>query len=296
MTTSIMRRSHQGKTVLSKRTGVLSRLVKGLLSHLLAAGTGVFFVFPFIWLLLTSLKVNKEIYAFPPTFFPRSWTVLHYVEAVRQIPFVRYLGNSLFLCSANVVGTLISSSLVAYGFSHIRWPGRDALFVLVLSTMMLPFAVTMIPLYVTFHRLGWLNTYLPLTIPAFFGGAFDIFLIRQFFLGIPPELSDAGRIDGCSEFGILWRIVFPLCKPVLGAVAIFRFMGVWKDLLGPMLYLNDMKLYTLSLGLTQYSATHTKQWGALLAACVLFALPLIVLYFAAQDFFLRGITFTGITG
>jgi len=296
MTTRSMPVSSQSGRAISRTTQKSRKTAKGIVTELLAATAGFLFVFPFIWLVLTSLKVNREIYAYPPTFLPRIWTVVHYKEAIKGIPFLRYLRNSLFLCIVNVIGTLTSSTLAAYGFSHVRWPGRDVVFVLVLSTMMLPFAVTMIPLFVTFHRLGWLNTYLPLTVPAFFGSAFDIFLMRQFFLGIPPELSDSAKIDGCSDFGILWRVVLPLSRPVLGTVAIFRFMGVWKDLLGPLLYLNDMKLYTLSLGLTQYQAQYTKQWGALMAACVLFTLPLVVLYFSAQDFFLQGITFMGARG
>jgi len=211
--------------------------------------------------------------------------------------FLVYFYNTMVVAVLGVIGVTLASSLAAYGFARIRWRGRDACFLITLSTMMVPFAVTMVPVYVVFRWLGWIGTLRPLWVPAFFGGAFNIFLLRQFFLTIPQDLSDAARIDGCTEFGIFWRIVLPLSKPALAVVALFHFMFAWKDFMGPLIFLTDQRTYTLSLGLQFYQSQHGgSEWHYLMAAATLMILPIIVLFFFTQRTFIQGISTTGIKG
>ena len=211
--------------------------------------------------------------------------------------FLVYFWNTLKVAVLGVIGVTLSSALAAYAFARIRWPGRDAFFLVTLSTMMVPFAVTMVPLYGIFRALGWIGTLRPLWVPAYFGSAFNIFLLRQFFLTIPQDLSDAARIDGCSEFGIFWRIMLPLSKPALAVVALFHFMYAWKDFMGPLIYLQDQKTYTLSLGLQFYQSQHGgSEWHYLMAACTMMVIPVIVLFFFTQRTFIQGISTTGMKG
>ena len=196
-----------------------------------------------------------------------------------------------------IIGTLLSSSLVAYAFACLKWPGRNGVFIFVLATMMLPMQVTMIPLFVLFKNFGWLNTFKPLIVPAFFGGgAFNIFLLRQFFLTIPGELFDAARIDGCSEWRIYWNIVLPLAKPALATVAILTFMMTWNDFFGPLIYLSDKLKGTLALGLAMFVGQHQTEWGMLMAASVMMMIPMIVLFFLFQKYFIKGFMMSGIKG
>ena len=262
--------------------------------HLLLIVVGFFFFFPFAWLVLTSLKSAREIVQIPPTIFPEVAQWSNYVNAVTFIPFFRYFGNTLTIFVLKAIGAAISCSLAAYGFSRLEWPGRDLVFVLVLSTMMLPFQVTMIPLYIIFDRLGWIGTYRPLVVPSWLGYAFSIFLLRQFFRTIPQEMSEAARIDGCSEFRIYWQIVLPLARPALATLVLYEFMWTWNDFFGPLLYLNDQKRWTLSLGLLQFRSQHSIEWELLMAAATLITLPSIVLYFFGQKTFIQGIATTGL--
>lgn len=212
-----------------------------------------------------------------------------------EVPmFLVYLRNTLLVAVLGVIGTTLSSALVAYGFARIPWRGRDALFLVVLSTMMVPFAVTMVPLYGVFRALGWIGTLKPLWVPAFFGSAFNIFLLRQFFRTIPQDLSDAARIDGCSEFGIFWRIILPLSRPALAVVALFHFMWAWNDFMGPLIFLTKQETFTLSLGLQFYQSQHGgSEWHFLMAASTLMILPIVVLFFFTQRTFIQGISTTG---
>ncbi len=213
------------------------------------------------------------------------------------ITFLTYLLNTLVVAVLSVIGTVLSSSLVAYGLSRIKWRGSNTLFIITLSTMMIPFPVLMIPLYSVFRELGWIGTLMPLWVPAFFGSAFNIFLLRQFFLTIPSEISDAARIDGCSEFGIYWRIMLPLAKPALAVVALFQFLFCWNDFLGPMIFLTEPSTFTMALGLQQYQSQHGgSEWHLLMAASVLLVLPIIVLFFFMQKTFIQGISTTGVKG
>jgi multiple sugar transport system permease protein len=220
----------------------------------------------------------------------------NYPRALTYIPFFLYVKNTLVLATLAVIGTILSCSMVAYSFSRIRWPGRDICFFILLATMMLPGQVTMIPVFMIFKWLGWVGSIKPLVVPAFMGSAFFIFLLRQFFISIPHELSDAGKIDGCSEFAIYWRLVLPLSKPALATVGLFTFMGSWNDFMGPLLYLNDETKYTLSLGLQQFVSQHGAEWSMLMAASTVMTVPIIILYFFAQRTFIQGITLTGIKG
>jgi multiple sugar transport system permease protein len=215
----------------------------------------------------------------------------------KTITFLTYLANTLLVAVLGVLGTVASSALVAYGLSRIRWKGRDTLFNLTLSTMMVPFPVLMIPLYGVFRELGWIGTLLPLWVPAFFGSAFNVFLLRQFFMTIPTELSDAARIDGCSEFGIFWRVILPLARPALAVVALFHFLFVWNDFLGPLIFLTEPETFTMALGLQQYQSQHGgSEWHLLMGASALLVVPIIVLFFFAQKTFIQGISTTGMGG
>ena len=220
----------------------------------------------------------------------------NYRRAFEMMDFGRNLRNTLFVCFAAVLGTVISSSLVAYSFARIPWRGRDVMFILVLATMMLPYQVTLIPLFSVYSRLGWVGSFKPLIVPYWFGVPFYIFLLRQFFRGIPEDLSAAARIDGCSELGIFLRIILPLSKPALATTALFMFLFQWGDFLNPLIYLQDHSQYTLAVALQQFQSQHESAWGPLMAMGAVITLPVIVLFFLAQRTFIQGITMTGIKG
>ncbi len=222
----------------------------------------------------------------------------NYPEALEEMgSFGRYLRNTLFLCLMTVIGTVFSSSLAAYGFSRIPWRGRGAVFVICMTTMMIPFPVLLVPLYVLFKTIGWVGTMKPLWVPAFFAFAFNVFLLRQFFMTIPKDLSDAARIDGCGEFRIYWQIILPLCKPALMVVGLFQFIGTWNDFLGPLIYLTDQEQYTLALGLYAFQSQHGgTEWHYLMAASMIVVLPIIILFFLTQKTFIEGISMTGLKG
>ncbi|QDU33410.1 L-arabinose transport system permease protein AraQ [Poriferisphaera corsica] len=214
-----------------------------------------------------------------------------------KLYFTRYLWNTITLCFLTVIGTVISCSLVAYGFSRINWRGRNTMFIVVLSTMMIPFPVVMVPLYSLFKELGWIGTLQPLWVPTFFAGAFNVFLLRQFFMAIPKDLSEAARIDGCSEFRIYWQIILPLAKPALMVVGLFQFMATWNDFLGPLLFLTDQMDFTLALGLQFYQSKQGgTDWHFLMAASSMIVLPVIVLFFFTQKTFIEGISMSGLKG
>lgn len=257
--------------------------------------SAVFFA-PFLWLLSTSFKPESQIMLIPPEWIPRPFEWANYSKGLTFVPFFLYLKNTLIICTANVVGVLISSSLVAYGLAIIPWRGRDALFIILLSTMMLPYQVVMVPLFGIFTWLGWIDTFLPLIVPAFLGNAFFIFLLRQFFLSIPKDLMEAAKIDGCSEIQIFRRIVLPLAKPALATVALFTFMGSWNDYLGPLIYLFNQDKFTLSLGLAMFQSQYGSYYGMLMAVSTVITAPIIVLFFFTQRTFIQGITLTGIKG
>ena len=273
-----------------------SRLSKTILTHLVLAGGGLLMLIPFFWLLSSSLKAPHEIYVFPPQWIPEPPRWSNYAEVFEVVPVLTYTTNTLIITVLTTVGIVISSSMAAYSFARLRFKGRDVVFAIILATLMLPFAATMIPVYVMFTKLGWVGTFLPLIVPAWFGGPITIFLLRQFFMTIPMELSEAARIDGASELRIYSAIILPLAKPALATVAIFEFIARWRDYLGPLIYLSDQELYTLSLGLQQYSSQYGREWGLLMAASVLITLPIILLFFFLQKTFVQGVALTGIKG
>ena len=217
------------------------------------------------------------------------------VSAMKHFP--RYFGNTLLLCFLTVLGTVLSSALAAYGFSRIEWRGRNKVFLLALATMMIPFPVIMVPLYCLFRWIGWIGTLKPLWVGSFFAGAFNVFLLRQFFLTLPKDLSEAARIDGCSEFRIFWQIVLPLSRPSLMVVGLFQFMATWNDFLGPLIYLTDQKDFTLALGLQFFQSQQGgTEWHYLMAASTIVAAPIIILFFFTQKTFIEGISMTGLKG
>ena len=269
---------------------------KHLLIHLALIPAAFVFLLPFLWMLSTSLKPDTQFYSYPPVWIPSPFQWSNYPDAVNFISFFLYLRNTVTIAVSATIGVLISSSLVAYSLARIPWAGRNLLFVLTVATLMLPFQVTMIPLFLVFKNLGWINSFLPLIVPHWFGGALYIFLLRQFFMTIPMELSEAARIDGASELRIYWSVVLPLAKPALATVAIFEFIARWRDYLGPLIYLSDQELYVLSLGIYEYQSQYGAEWGLLMAASVLITLPIILLFFFLQKTFVQGITLTGIKG
>jgi len=257
----------------------------------------VIFLIPFLWVVSTSLKGNEQIFTVPPQWIPERLHLENYARVFERMPFATYLRNSVFITIMTVIGVVMSSSLVAYAFACLRWPGRNFLFMVILATMMLPLQVTMIPVFVLFKELGWLNTYNPLIVPAFLGGGgFNIFLLRQFFLSVPRELTDAARIDGCSELRIYWNIMLPLAKPALATVAILTFMFTWYDFLGPLIYLSDKMKGTLALGLSMLVGQTQTEWGMLMAASLMMMLPVLVVFFLFQRYFIQGFMMSGIKG
>ena len=264
--------------------------------HALLLGIGLLFGLPFYWLIATSLKPDAQIFQMPPVWVPHPIQWSNYPRALAYIPFFTYTFNTLTLCVLNVIGTVLSCSLVAYSLGKIRWKGRDLVFYTLLATMILPGQVTLIPTFAIFKWLGWIGSVKPLVVPAFFGSAFYIFLLRQFFLTLPNELSDAARIDGCSEFGVYWRVILPLARPALVTVSLFTFIGTWNDFLGPLLYLTDERTYTLSMGLQFFVSQHGAEWGMLMAASAVMTLPILVIFFLAQSTFIQGVSLSGIKG
>ena len=271
------------------------------LLYLIAVLTAIMFSLPFLWTLGSSLKSAQEIFAFPPTMFPAEPRWQNYADVFRLAPFLRFIGNTIFITALAMVGQILSASAVAYGFSRFRFPGRDGLFFVVLSTMMLPWQVTIVPTFLLFRYLGWINTYAPLIVPAYFGGgAFYIFLLRQFFTTIPRDLDEAAKIDGASSVRIFWSILLPLAKPAIATVAIFAFIEHWNEFIGPLIYLNSPDKFTVSIGLRHFTSNpfsdNEPREAILMAASLIVATPPLILFFSAQKYFVRGIVTTGIKG
>lgn len=250
----------------------------------------VLFILPIYWMLITSLKSNEELGITPATIFPHDIQWGNYVEAFKAFPFATYFGNSLLITVLSVIGSIVSNLIVAYGFACLDWRGRDKVFYVVLATLFIPFPIALIPTFDLFAWLHWINTFLPLVVPHFLGSAFFIFLLRQFLLQIPREHLDAARIDGASEWRILWQVVFPMARPAVAAVAIFTAVGAWNDFLGPLLYLQDEAKQTLAIGIQAFRSTHDVQFNLLMAASLMILAPLVILFFAAQKYFISGIT------
>jgi ABC-type glycerol-3-phosphate transport system permease component len=254
------------------------------------------FLLPLFWMISSSLKPEWQVLANPPVWLPNPPRWENYREALTYLPFGRYALNTLFITFWAIVGHVLSCTLVAYAFARLRAPGTGLMFLLVLSTLMLPYPVTMVPLFALFNRLGWINTFLPLIVPAFFGNAFYIFLLRQYFLTLPPELEDAARIDGANFLQILWRVILPISMPALATVVIFTFQATWNDFLQPLIYLQDQSHYTLTLGLNFFRGSFQVNWAYLMAASLAVVLPVVLVFFLAQRLFIQGIAMTGMKG
>lgn len=270
-------------------------IVRKLLIYLFLAGTGLFFLLPFIWMISTSLKTPSQVWTYPPEWIPRPPSLRSYFEIWTMAPILLFIRNSFIVTGLTIVGMVLSCSMVAFGFARLRFRGRDILFVILLSSMILPPQIYMIPQYLFFTFLGWIDTFKPLWVPAWFGWPFYIFLLRQFFLTIPSELDDAARIDGCSWFGIYGRIMLPLIKPALIVTVIFAFTWTWNDFLTPLIYLGTREKYTLTLGLryfqSQYGMRYIRQ---LMATSAISALPTLLLFFLCQKYFMEGISISGV--
>ncbi len=280
------------------------QLVSQVLVYILLLAFGFLLAVPFIWLISSSLKTETDAFAIPPSFIPNPVQWSNYVVGLTEFPFVRSTMNTMIIVVWVMVGTVLSASLVAYGFARVRFPMRTALFILVLSTMMIPSHVTLIPQYLLFRELRWLDSFKPLIVPSFFGGgAFYIFLLRQFFLTIPLDYDDAARIDGCGTFAIFWRIILPLSKPALGTMAIFTFMSQWNAFFEPLIYLNRFETQPLAVALTTWVQTahgstsmHYVPWVAIMAVSTLIALPPVAVFFFAQRHFIQGVVVSGMKG
>jgi len=271
-----------------------SKLITKIIMYSLLICFSIVYMIPFIWLLSSSLKTNADIFLMPPKWIPNPFVWKNYLEVFIQVPFLRFLFNTSFVTILVLVANVFVSAMVAYAFSRLRAPGKNLLFILVMSTMMLPGQVTMIPLFIMFKTVGWVNTLLPLIIPSFFGGsALFIFLIRQYFSTIPKSLDESAKIDGCSYFGTFTKILLPLSKPILITVGIFSFMGTWNDFMGPLIYLQSMENFTLAIGLNLFKTQYTQNWNYTMAYNVLMIAPLIAIFFFAQKSFIQGIVITG---
>jgi multiple sugar transport system permease protein len=271
------------------------RLLSSIGNHALLIAFSIMFLLPLVFVIATSLMTDQQ--SLTPTLWPRPFQWGNLGDVFSRIPLLRYTWNTTQIAVLSTVGVVISSIPVAYALSRMRWRGRQATFVLVLATLMLPFQVTIVPLYILFVQFGWIDTLRPLIVPSFFGDAFSIFLLRQFFLTIPEELSDAARVDGASEWQIMTRVIVPLAKPAVAAIALFNFLFNWNDLFGPLLYVvGNRNLWTLGLGLSEFKTLHHVEWNLTMAAAILFMLPVIVLFFLAQRVFIEGVTLTGTKG
>ena len=268
----------------------------GLLLLVVIAGS-IVFLLPFAWMVSTSLKTSDQVYVFPPVWIPNAFVWQNYMDAWNRLPFLIFYKNTLTIVLFNQIGTLLSSSMVGYAFARLRFRGRNVWFLILLSTMMLPGQVTLIPTYFLFSKLGWVNSLKPLIIPVYFGSAFNIFLLRQYFMTISPELDDAAKIDGCGFAGIYWRIILPLSMPALGVVAIYQFTYDWNDFFNPLIYINSPKHFPVALGLRMLQGTLLNvPVQQIMAMTLVSILPVLVAFVIAQGRFIQGIVVTGVKG
>ena len=292
--TTITRELATPRDAIASSTRPPRRVLSDWWLYPLLIALSITFLIPFAWLVLTSFKPTSELFA--GTLLPSRFTTEHYQDVFANSPVVRWFGNTLLVSVLAVVSVVFSSALVAFGFARLRFRGRNVLFALVIATYMLPVGVTLIPTFLIWNQLNAVGTFFPLWAGNLFGSAFYIFMLRQFLLTIPQDLADAARVDGAGYFRIFWDIMLPLVRPALVAVAIFEFQAKWNDLLNPLIYLNRPAMYTMALGLTSFKTEFEMQWGIWMAASVIFTLPMIILFFLAQRFFVEGVAMTGIKG
>ena len=286
----------------SSRFSVNSTLVS-FIKYVLLLVLGFTFALPFIWMLSSALKDDPQVFTIPPIWIPSPMFWENFPNAWTKYDFTLFTFNTIFRYGIPAtLGTVLSSAFIAYGFARIKWPGRDVIFAIMMGTLMIPYAVTMVPLFIIFKNLGWLNSYLPLVVPAFFGNPWAIFLLRQFYRGIPSELSEAAKIDGANEIGILFKIILPLAGPVLTVIALFTFISTWNDYLAPLIYLNNTKLYPIALGVNLLrqaagqTGTTALVYPHLMAVSAIVTIPVAVAFYFAQRTFIEGVAVTGLKG
>ncbi len=272
------------------------RRIEKILGYATLIAVMLLFIVPLYWMLGTALKNELQTFALPPQWFPNPAQWQNFIQVFQEVPFARFIVNTFILVALNIVGQLFAVTLVAYGFARIRFPGRSVLFLLMLSTLMIPYHVTLVPRFILFSKLGWINTYLPLTVPAFTGSSFLIFLVRQYMMSIPYDLDEAAYIDGASRFQVFWHVIVPLSRPALVLVIVFTFVGVWNDFLQPLIYLNDPNLFTVSLGLSFFQGVRDTNWNLLMAGSLLATIPPLLLFFFAQRQLIGGISIEGLKG
>ncbi|MHB0875505.1 MAG: carbohydrate ABC transporter permease [Anaerolineae bacterium] len=271
-------------------------IVRAVVLYVLMAIFAMTFLFPFLWMLSTSLKIPPQVFAQPAIWIPHPINWRNYVGALTDVPTFRYLQNTLVITLIPASATVLTSSSVAFAFSRLEWKGRNLMFGLLLSTMMLPYQVTMIPVFILFHKVGWVNTFYPLIVPSFFGSAFYIFMLRQFFMSIPREMDEAAVIVGAAPPLIWWRIILPLSGPALAAVAIFAFIAHWNDFIGPLIYLQRAAKWPLSLGLIAFRQRDLTKWEYIMAYSLVVMMPCLIVFFFSQRYFIQGITLSGLKG
>lgn len=271
-------------------------LIERILGYLTLIIVAIVIILPLYWMATTALKTPEQTFAIPPEWTPDPVEWQNFSRVFEEVPFGRFILNTFILVGLNVAGELFAVTLVAYGFARLRFPGRSVLFLIMLSTLMIPYHVTLVPRFILFSKLGWINTYLPLFVPAFTGSSFLIFLVRQYMMSIPFDLDEAAYIDGANHFQVFWRIILPLSRPALILVVVFTFVGVWNDFLQPLIYLNDPELFTVSLGLSFFQGTRETNWNLLMAGSVLATIPPLILFFFAQRQLIGGIAIEGIKG
>lgn len=288
MTPLFIREKHNNVTACSKSEVIISYAILMIFA--------LCFLIPILFLFLGSFKAESELFSTPFRWLPQHFLLNNYINMFQSIPFWLYFRNTMIIVFFNILGSLISCTTAAYGFARLRWPGRDKVFLIVLMTMVLPYQVTLVPLFIMFNKLHWIGTFLPLIVPCFFGNAFFIFLLRQFFVGVPNEISESARIDGAGEFRVFTTIILPLSKPALVTVIIFAFIRSWNDFLGPLVFLGDDSLYTLSLAASMLKSPLDPNWSVLLCLGAVMVLPVLILFFVLQKYFIEGIAMSGVKG
>ena len=273
-----------------------TRIGLSVLHYVVLVALAIIFGFPFYWLVTTSVKVDTQLFTIPPVLIPHPINWQNYPRMFEFLPFWRFIGNTVVITALVMAGILFSCPLAAYSFARLRWPGRNIAFLGILATMMLPEQVTLIPQYILFNKFNWIDTWQPLWVPAWFGSAFYIFLLRQFFLTIPTELEDAAKIDGAGFVTTYWNIMLPLIMPALATVSVFAFIGSWNNFLGPLIYINTPEKMPISLALRLFQTLHGAEYGLMMAASTIATLPIVILFFFAQRYFVQGIVLTGLKG
>jgi multiple sugar transport system permease protein len=293
--TSDRRRRHAESSFSS---GVRSRAdrVRATISYVVLGVGSISFIMPFIWMLTTSLKTDDQIYSYPIQWIPKPFVWHTYVELFQEGPFLRYIANTMILAFFGVVFSLLGSSVAAYAFARLRFPGKDVMFFIMLATVMIPSWVTLIPSFILFGKLGWLDTYLPILVPALFATPFNTFLLRQFFMSIPQELEDAAKVDGAGTVRCFVLIVLPLAKPALIIVGLFAFLYYWNEFLGPLIYLSSDDKFPISLGILNFAGEQSQNYALMMAAATVALAPCVILFFIAQRWFVQGIVITGVKG